>query len=115
IVINTDFDVRAIALAQDGNGVWCATEKNGLVRFAEDPVFGWISSRLDVEQGLPSQKVFSVFKQSDDTFLIGTTRGVVRYKTPKTKPLIVPTRILSRRLHSPEELKSQIILEYPQN
>jgi signal transduction histidine kinase/ligand-binding sensor domain-containing protein len=113
--INTDFDVRAVAQSADGNGVWCATEKNGLVRVSEDANFGWISSRLDVEQGLPSQKVFSVFRLADDTFLIGTTRGVVRYKTPKTKPLIVPTRILSRRIHAPEELKSQIVLEYPQN
>jgi len=113
--INTELDVRAIALSADGNGIWCATEKNGLVRFAEDQNFGWISSRLDVEQGLPSQKIFSVFRQTDDIFLIGTTRGVVRYKTPKTKPLLVPTRILSRRLHAPEELKSQIVLEYPQN
>ncbi len=115
LTINTEFDVRGIALSADGNGVWCATEKNGLVRFAEDANFSWIFSRLDVEQGLPSQKIFSIFRQSDDTFLIGTTRGVVRYKTPKTKPLLVPTRILSRRLHAPEELKSQINLEYPQN
>lgn len=113
--VNTGFDVRAVALSADGNGVWCATEKNGLVRFAEDANFGWISSRLDVEQGLPSQKVFSVFRQTDDTFLIGTTRGVVRYKTPRTKPLLVPTRVLSRRLHAPEELKSGITLDYPQN
>jgi signal transduction histidine kinase/ligand-binding sensor domain-containing protein len=113
--INTELDVRAVALSADGNGIWCATEKNGLVRFAEDGNLGWISSRLDVEQGLPSQKIFSVFRQTDDTFLIGTTRGVVRYKTPKTKPLLVPTRILSRRLHAPEELQSQIVLEYPQN
>jgi signal transduction histidine kinase/ligand-binding sensor domain-containing protein len=115
IPVNTDFDVRALAVDANGGGVWCATEKNGLVRFAEDANFGWISARLDVEQGLPSQKVFSVFRQTEDTFLIGTTRGVVRYKTPKTKPLIVPTRILSRRIHGPEELKSQIVLEYPQN
>lgn len=113
--VNTEYDVRAVALSADGNGVWCATEKNGLVRVAEDANFGWISSRLDVEQGLPSQKVFSVFRQADDTFLIGTTRGVVRYKTPRTKPLLVPTRILSRRLHAPEELKSGITLDYPQN
>ena len=113
--IDTELDVRGVALSAEGNGVWCATEKNGLVRFAEDKNFGWVSSRLDVEQGLPSQKIFSVFRQTDDTFLIGTTRGVVRYKTPKTKPLLVPTRILSRRLHAPEELKSQIVLEYPQN
>ncbi|MEP6903278.1 MAG: two-component regulator propeller domain-containing protein, partial [Actinomycetota bacterium] len=115
VSINTEFDVRAIVLSPDGNGVWCATEKDGLIRFAEVKDFGWISSRLDVEQGLPSQKVFSVFKQTDDTFLIGTTRGVVRYKTPKTIPLLIPTRILSQRIHAPEELKSQITLEYPQN
>ena len=113
--INTELDARGVTLSADENGVWCATEKNGLVRFSEDSNFGWISSRLDVEQGLPSQKVFSVFRLSNDTFLIGTTRGVVRYKTPRTRPLLVPTRILSRRLHSNEELKSQIVLEYPQN
>ena len=115
VEVNSEFDARAIALASDDNGVWCATEKTGLVRVAEDPNFGWITSRLDVEQGLPSQKVFGVFRFSADTFLIGTTRGVVRYKTPRTKPLLVPTRVLSRRLHAPEELKSQIVLEYPQN
>src|SRR5215204_629241 len=113
--INAELDVRAVALSADAGGVWCATEKNGLVRVLEDADFGWISSRLDVEQGLPSQKIFSVFRLTNDTFLIGTTRGVVRYKTPRTKPLLVPTRILSRRLHAPEELKSQIVLEYPQN
>lgn len=113
--INAQFDVRSVALSADGNGVWCATEKDGLVRFSEDANFGWVSSRLDVEQGLPSQKVFSAFRLADDTFLIGTTRGVVRYKTPRTKPLLVPTRVLSRRLHAPEELKSPITLEYPQN
>ena len=113
--IEDGLDVRAVALSADGNGVWCATEKNGLVRFAEDKTFGWISSRLDVEAGLPSEKIFSVFRLSDDTFLIGTTRGVVRYKTPRSHPLLVPTRILSRRLHAPDELKSPITLEYPQN
>jgi len=113
--INNDFDVRGLAIASDGNGVWCATEKNGLVRFAEDAVFGWIRSRFDIEQGLPSQKVFSIVRQSEDTFLIGTTRGIVRYKTPRTRPLLVPTRILSRRLHTSEELKSPIVLDYPQN
>jgi signal transduction histidine kinase/ligand-binding sensor domain-containing protein len=113
--VNTEFDVRAVALSADDHGVWCATEKNGLVRFSEDANFGWISSRLDVEQGLPSQKVFSIFRQTGDTFLIGTTRGVVRYKTPRTKPLLVPTRVLSRRLHAPEELRTGITLDYPQN
>ncbi len=113
--IKSGVDVRGIVLSPDGNGVWCATEKDGLIRFAQEDEFGWISARLDVEQGLPSQKVFSVFKQSDDTFLIGTSRGVVRYKIPKTKPLLIPTRILSRRLHSNDELNSTITLEYPQN
>jgi len=113
--VSTVFDVRGLALSTDGGGVWCATEKNGLLRFAEDPHFGWIFSRLDVEQGLPSQKIFSVFRLSDDTFLLGTTRGIVRYKTPRTRPLLVTTRILSRRLHAPEEMRAPLTLEYPQN
>ncbi|MBS1795805.1 MAG: hypothetical protein JSS81_18265 [Acidobacteria bacterium] len=112
--VSSAFDVRGLALAAD-DGVWCATEKNGLVRFAEDPNFGWISSRLDVEQGLPSQKVFSVYRQPDGMILIGTTRGVVRFKPPKMKPLLVVTSILSRRIHELAELKSTIALEFPQN
>lgn len=108
-------DVRAVVVSEDSKAVWCATEKDGLMRLVFDEEFGWMTSRLDVEQGFPSQKIFSLLKLPDETLLIGTNRGVVRYKTPDTKPILIPTRIVSRRLHSVEELKSNITLEYPQN
>lgn len=111
--IDAESDVRSVTA--DETGVWCATEKNGLVRFSEDAVFGWIASRFDVEEGLPSQKIFSILNAPDNMLLIGTSRGVVRYRIPSTKPLLVPTRIVSRRLHETSEVRAPIILEFPQN
>jgi signal transduction histidine kinase len=113
IPILPEIDVRAVALS--AAGVWCATEKDGLMRVVRDPVFGWITSRLDVEQGLPSQRVFTLLKTDERTFLIGTNRGLVRYRMPDTRPILIPTRVLSRRLHGPEELSSPITLDFPQN
>ena len=44
--------------------VWCATVGNGLIKVALDDQFGAIVSRLDVEQGLPSQRVFAVLSET---------------------------------------------------
>src|SRR5258708_162466 len=38
--------------------IWCATIGNGLMKVALDEQSGAVVSRLDVEQGLPSQRVF---------------------------------------------------------
>src|SRR5207244_7139946 len=48
------------AYKTDAKQVWCATVGNGLLKVALDEQFGAIVSRLDIEQGLPSQRVFAV-------------------------------------------------------
>jgi signal transduction histidine kinase len=50
-----------------------------------------------------------------ETLLIGTTRGLVRYRPGETPPSLVAVRVLSRRLHTASELQSGISLPYPQN
>ncbi|MEZ5425763.1 MAG: two-component regulator propeller domain-containing protein [Pyrinomonadaceae bacterium] len=119
---DVDTDVRHVRLLP-GSGagqesVWCATV-NGLLQIIPDENFGWIHSRIDVEQGLPSQSTFNVLRQKNengmDTLFVGTNRGIVRYNLNRVHPLILATRILSKRLHLPSELPGGIYLEYPQN
>ena len=98
---------------------WCATAGSGLVKILIDEQFGPVISRLDVEQGLPSQSAFTVLPlrsdEGDDALLIGTTRGLARYDPGRVAPRLTPTRIISRRIHQPEELRAGLSLEYPQN
>jgi signal transduction histidine kinase/ligand-binding sensor domain-containing protein len=126
--VTPDTDVRSVVVGNLGGtspltGVWCATAGGGLLHIVADTEFGNLVSRLDVEQGLPSQKAFAILPLRDggtgeggaEFLLIGTNRGVVRYSPGNTLPLLVPTRILSRRLHQPEEMRAGINLDYPQN
>jgi signal transduction histidine kinase/ligand-binding sensor domain-containing protein len=98
---------------------WCATSGNGLLRVALDDQFGAIVSRLDVEQGLPSQRVFAVLteRNSDgsEQVIAGTNRGVVRYEPGRVKPTVLPARIISQRIHQQSELREGLKLDYPQN
>lgn len=120
--ILNETDVRNIEVIYDSTGeietVWCATV-NGLTQIAPNENFDWIYSRIDVEQGLSSQSAFALLSNFDnqklDSILVGTTRGLANYDVSKIRPLLIPTRILSKRLHSASELASGIDLEYPQN
>ena len=115
ILKNTE--VRRVAVRTNTDGetrVWCATS-SGLYTLSYDRNFGWISSQLDIEEGLSSSNVFSVLPLADNSLLIGTNRGIVRYKTSDIRPLVSPSRIVSQRVHSARELVSGIVLEYPQN
>lgn len=94
--------------------VWTATEK-GLFHLKFDAEFGWLRSRLEVEQGLPSGNIFAVLPQSDGNLLIGTNRGIVRYQANRIKPLLIATRILTERVHQSDELQTGINLDFPQN
>ncbi|HEY0407805.1 MAG TPA: two-component regulator propeller domain-containing protein [Pyrinomonadaceae bacterium] len=117
-----DLDARNV-VAGRGPGhsteAWCATAGGGLVKVALDAQLGVIVSRLDAEQGLPSQNVFAVLpmgaEQSNDALLIGTNRGVSRYEPGHNPPTLQPTRIISKRIHPLEELRGGLQLEYPQN
>ncbi len=121
-------DVRGVvADAGDAGatGAWCATAGGGLLRVQLDEGFGPLVSRLDVEQGLASAQTFALVRADEKpdadnghagtSLLIGTSRGLVRYSFSRAAPTLVPVRVLSRRLHQPEELRVGIELPYPQN
>ena len=118
-----NLDARRVISSSGSAGsarqAWCATAGGGLLRVLLDERFGPIISRFDAEQGLPSQNAFAVLplrnEAGDETLLIGTNRGLVRYDPGRVAPTLVPTRIISRRIHQPEELRGGLSLEYPQN
>ena len=105
-------DVRDVLVK--GTDVWAATTTRGLVHARYDQRFGWLTSAIAFEQGLPSEKAFSIIPDGDK-LLIGTNRGVVSYGTSAIGPKIIATRVLSQRVHDLSELASMIPLEYPQN
>jgi signal transduction histidine kinase len=84
-----------------------------------DDQFGAVVSRLDAEQGLPSQNTFAVLPMrangNDETLLIGTNRGVARYVPSRAAPVLMPIRIIGQRIHQLEEMRTGINLDYPQN
>ena len=115
-------NARSLYLSADNSrsgSVWCATIGGGLLRVALDDQFGAIVSRFDIEQGLPSQRVFAVItsRQSDgsEEVIGATNRGIIRYEPGSTKPTVLPARVISRRIHSSSELTSGLHLDYPQN
>ena len=105
-------DVRDIYI--DGDHFWAATTTRGLIQGRNDPRFGWLSASVGFEQGLPSEKSFSILPL-DEKLLIATNRGIVTYIPSTVAPKIIPTRILSQRVHDLAELAAPIALEYPQN
>ena len=114
-------EARYLARGPGGNQneVWCGTTGSGLLKISLDDQLGPVVSQLDAEQGLPSQNVFAVRSQSQpngkESLLIGTSRGVARYRPGRTIPTLYATRVISKRVHSPAELATGLSLEYPQN
>jgi signal transduction histidine kinase len=116
------FDARSVvATTSDSSSasVWCATAGGGLLRVLMNDQLGAIVSRLDAEQGLPSQSAFAVLPVrnagEDETLLIGTNRGVARYSPGNRPPVLSATRIIGQRIHQLEELRTGLNLDYPQN
>ncbi len=120
-VLAADVDARSAVANRNGANIeaWFATTDSGMLKVRLDENLGAIVSRLDVEQGLPSQSVFAVLPQRDaegnDLLLIGTSRGVARYQPGRTAPILYATRVISKRVHAPTELATGLYLEYPQN
>jgi signal transduction histidine kinase/ligand-binding sensor domain-containing protein len=118
----TGLDARSV-IAGRGAGheheAWCATAGGGLLKVKLDDGLGVIVSRLDAEQGLPSQSAFAVLsigaEGEQEALLIGTNRGVSRYEPGRNPATLQPTRIISKRIHQLEELRGLLNLEYPQN
>lgn len=124
IAVAPGFDVRGVVADQNhahaSLAAWCVTAGGGLVRVSFDDQFGWLISQLSVEQGLPSQNAFALLQTSSDnggdqSLVIGTSRGLVRYQPGRIRPVLSPTRILSQRLYQPDELRATLDLPYPQN
>lgn len=98
----------------EGENVWAATTTRGLLHARRDARFGWLVSTVGFEQGLPSEKAFSILS-TEEGLLIATNRGVVTYRPGTTAPKIIATRVLSQRVHDLADLGSTIPLDYPQN
>ena len=111
--------IVAIAGNTQAGQIWCATVGDGLLRVALDEQFGKIVSRLDVEQGLPSQRVFAVLSErtadGSESVIAGTNRGIVRYEPGRVVPTVLPARVISQRIHQQSELAAGLRLDYPQN
>ena len=105
-------DVRDV-VEIDGQ-VWAATTTRGLLHTKHDERFGWIVSAIGFEQGLPSEKAFSI-RPSGNKLIVATNRGIVTFKPGTIAPKLVPIRILSQRIHDLNEIRSTIILDHPQN
>ena len=105
-------DVRDIWV--NSEEVWAATTTRGLVYSRRDVRFGWLTTAIGFEQGLPSEKAFSILP-IEGGFLIGTNRGVVTYRPGEVEPKLLPVRVLGQRVYDLTELTSKIDLEYPQN
>jgi signal transduction histidine kinase/ligand-binding sensor domain-containing protein len=114
-------NARTVVVVADNSRkqIWCATLGNGLMKVALDDQFEAIVSRLDVEQGLPSQRVFAVLSERNsdgsERVIAGTNRGLVRYEPGHVTPTVLPARIISQRIHDQSELRSGLKLDYPQN
>jgi signal transduction histidine kinase/ligand-binding sensor domain-containing protein len=119
--IVTGVNARTVVVGSDNSRkqIWCATIGNGLMKVALDDQFGAVVSRLDVEQGLPSQRVFAVLSERNadgsESVIAGTNRGLVRYEPGHVTPTVLPARVISQRIHEQSELRSGLKLEYPQN
>ena len=114
------YEARSLAnaRARNGNEVWCATTGSGLLKITRDEQLGPIVSQLDAEQGLPSQNVFASLPQKNgdvSSLLIGTSRGIARYTPAVMPPTLYASRVISKRVHAPNELPGGLYLEYPQN
>lgn len=117
------FDARSVVASPDDSSsasAWCATAGGGLLRVLINDQPGVVISRLDAEQGLPSQSAFAILSMRDaggrdETLLIGTNRGVARYSPGRRPPVLSATRIIGQRIHQLEELRTGLHLDYPQN
>jgi signal transduction histidine kinase/ligand-binding sensor domain-containing protein len=121
VLVTPNFDARSLTVSSSKQTsqpeVWCATTGGGLIKIALDQQLGPVLSQFDNEQGLPSQNAFAALPNYDDDggLLIGTNRGVVRYKPGRVAPVLYATRIISKRVHQAFELARGLTLEYPQN
>ncbi|MCA1618671.1 MAG: hypothetical protein LC795_05035, partial [Acidobacteria bacterium] len=137
VEVTPGVDARAVvALDPQGAGAgpsdspqaWCATAGVGVLRVTLDPQFGALTSRLDTEQGLPTDNAFAALRlpaaagdgraaSGGGTLLVGTTRGLARYEPGTNAPALRLVRVTASRTLQPEELprSGALRLAHPQN
>lgn len=98
----------------DGADVWAATTTRGLLHARHNDRFGWIVTSVGFEQGMPSDKAFSILP-SHEGLMIATNRGVTTYRPHDIVPKIIATRVVSQQTHDLSETAAPIALDYPQN
>lgn len=119
-------DARGVVAANgspSGGAVWCATNGGGLYKVLLDDDAGepasFLTSRIDSEQGMPSQNSFAVAtarnESGEEAVWIATSRGVAHYEPGRESPILNLARAMGKRVHDTEELLNGLSLEYPQN
>jgi signal transduction histidine kinase len=73
-------------------------------------------SKIDTEQGLPSQNTFNVATGSGDTNVvwIGTNRGVASYRPGGGSPLLAVSGAIAGRYYMADEVLAGLVLDYNQ-
>ncbi|MEK7723403.1 MAG: hypothetical protein AAB336_03575, partial [Acidobacteriota bacterium] len=110
IIENTEF--RTVLIKDDK--IFAGAINKGLFQVKFDNEFGWLTSNLNVEQGLPSAGIFDLLPVENSLF-IGTGKGVSQYSINNIPAEIIPNRIISERVHSTKEISEGVRLDYPQN
>lgn len=111
-------DVRCVVAGQRAGDARCGTAASGLVTISLDDPSGPTFTRLETEHGLPSDSIFCLLTLSEDgeeTVWAGTNRGLASYVPGKVAPLLRFVRVLGKRPYQPDELRTGLLLEYPQN
>ncbi|REJ75956.1 MAG: hypothetical protein DWQ47_10015 [Acidobacteria bacterium] len=105
--------IRDLAFVE--RSMWAGSIGQGLIHLKDDEEFGSLRSALRTEQGLPSDSVFSILPLPDGRLLIASTKGLSFYRPNTHQPIVSAVRLLGQRLHSDQEMKEGVSLEYPQN
>jgi signal transduction histidine kinase/ligand-binding sensor domain-containing protein len=117
-------DARCVVKASGGGAnraAWCATVGGGVLKAlleTGNSAVSFLTTKIDSEQGLPSQNAFSVAPVREasggEVIWIGTSHGVARYE-PGRAPFLNLTRVMGKRVYDKEEVLNGLNLEYPQN
>ncbi len=119
-------DVVPASGGDSGRAVWCATNGSGVYKVVteddpastSEPPGSFLISKIDSEQGVPSQNTFAVLeiRRVQATVLcVGTSRGIARYQPGFEAPVISLTRVVGKRVYGIDEVNKGLTLEYPQN
>ncbi|MFV0389436.1 MAG: two-component regulator propeller domain-containing protein [Pyrinomonadaceae bacterium] len=85
-----------VATAEDRHGnLWFGTETKGLYR-----LFNGEITKYSTADGLPSIDISALLVTKDNTVLIGTQRGLVKYRNGKFEPILSETQPITDHIRS---------------